>query len=335
MPRLIDLHTDWLLQYAPETTVFDPALYPRVPQRLGQAEGYLQTTWAAVLACYRSEEDWASQRDPWAALGALITRIEAEFAGRLLIGPEDYTRWLDDRDGLAWGVIGVEGFDSLVRSPGDLQQLPRLFERGVRLFQPVYAATSMLAGSAVIGDERGLSALGMAFLDTLAALGDATRGRRPIVDLAHLNPRSAGDVLAWFEADAARAERLIPVYSHGALARAGYAKPRAITLENLARLRALGGVIGFGVSPPFYDTAESLRAGIEAAGALPFRGRAGYEGIAIGTDFLGVDRTAVGLRNAAEVVAWFESAFEPAVALALVQGNAKRLLASAVAGERD
>src|SRR5436305_9674385 len=132
-PRLIDLHTDWLLQYAPETTTFGPGLYEEVARRLGQADGYLQGTSAAVLSCYRRAEDWARQADPWAALGQLIARLEAEFPGRLLIGPDDLARCLDDRDGLCWGVIGIEGFDALVRAPADLARLPGLFARGVRL----------------------------------------------------------------------------------------------------------------------------------------------------------------------------------------------------------
>jgi membrane dipeptidase len=328
--RLIDLHTDWLLQYAPETTLFDPERYPRVAQRLGQAEGYLQTTWAAVLSCYRSAEDWAGQADPWRALAELITRIEAEFAGRLLIGPEDHARWLDDHGGMAWGILGVEGFDALMRSPADLDRLPGLFDRGVRLFQPVYGPTSVLGGSSAPGDDRGLTALGIAFLETLAGLASGSDGPRPLFDLAHLNPRSAAEALAWFEGDAERTRRVVPVYSHGALAHEAYTTPRAITVENLGRLRSLGGVIGFGVTPPFYESADALRAGIESASRLPFEGRPGVEGIALGTDFLGVDRTIPGLANAPEVVAWVESTFDRETAAALLQGNGRRLIARAV-----
>ena len=93
--RLIDLHVDWLLQYASESVVFDPSLYAGAEGRLEQIEGYLQTTRAAVLACFRRADDWSNQSDPWAALGQLITRIEAEFPGRLLIGPDDFDRWQD------------------------------------------------------------------------------------------------------------------------------------------------------------------------------------------------------------------------------------------------
>src|SRR5206468_2862847 len=81
LPRLIDLHCDWLLQYAGEATVFDPAFYPEIAALdrrgktyFGQAEGYLQATSASVLACYRHPDEWARQADPWRAIGDLLAR---------------------------------------------------------------------------------------------------------------------------------------------------------------------------------------------------------------------------------------------------------------------
>ncbi|MBX6316437.1 MAG: membrane dipeptidase [Isosphaeraceae bacterium] len=334
-PRLIDLHVDWLLQYAHETTLFDPALYPGVPGRLGQVEGYLGATRAAVLACSRSAEDWARQADPWAALGSLIARVEAEFAGRLLIGPVDVARWrAEPEDALTWGLIGIEGFDPLIRAPGDLDHLPVLFERGVRLFQPVQGPASALGGSSAPGDDRGLTDLGRAFLQALLDLSPTENGPRPLLDLAHLNPMAASDVLGWFEADADRARRLIPVYSHGALWHEGCPLPRAITAENLRRLRALGGVIGLSISPPFYASTETLQAGIETAASIPFQGRSGYEGIAIGTAVLGHDQTAPGLGQAPEIIQWLSTTFEPVAASALIQGNARLLLERAAGGTK-
>ncbi len=177
IPRLIDLHCDWLLQYAQETTLYDPAHYPWVPGRIAQTEGYLGTTRAAILSCYRAADDWAAQADPWRALAELITRIEAEFSGRLLIDRDDWRRWQDDEpDGLTWGLIGIEGFDCLIREVGDLDRLSGLFERGVRLFQPVYGASSRLGGSAEPGDDRGLTDLGRAFLQVLFDLVPSERG---------------------------------------------------------------------------------------------------------------------------------------------------------------
>lgn len=324
-PRLIDLHCDWLLQYAGETTVFDPALYGGVEARLGQAEGYLQGTSAAVLACYRRADDWARQADPWRALGDLIARLEAEFPGRLLIGADDHARWNDDPDGLCWGVVGVEGFDALIRAPADLDRLPALFERGVRVFQPVYTARNALGGSSVPGDDRGLTELGRSFLGVLHDLPGSDRGPRPALDLAHLNDLSMAGVLAWFEADSARIRRVVPLYSHGALRVGGIEGSRAIAPENLARLRALGGVMGF--TPAFYPDGEALKAGIEAAAAIPFLGRAGFEGMALATDFLGVDRNPPGFGQVESVSSWVVSAFPLETARALIEGNARTVLA--------
>jgi membrane dipeptidase len=329
--RLVDLHTEWLWQYAPETALFDPVLSARMAERLGQAEGYLQGTWAAILSCSRTDGDWASQADPWAALGTLVTRIEAEFSGRLLIGPADVARGLDDPEGLCWGLIGIAGFDALVRGPEDLDRLAPLFERGVRLFQFVQGPSSVLAGSSGAGDDRGLTDLGRAFLQTLDDLEPI--GPRPLLDLAHLGPKAAAEVLTWLEADAGRPGRVLPVVSHGAPGAEGDATPCSLTLDALKRLRALGGVIGFSVGPPSHTTAEGLKERIETAAAIPFQGRPGFEGLAIGTDFLGLDQTLPGLGHVAEVVAWLSSNFGPAEAAALIQGNGRDLFVRAVGAE--
>jgi membrane dipeptidase len=322
--RLIDLHVDWLLQYAAESTVFDPADFPDIAHWIGQAEGYLGATSAAILACYRTDADWARRADSWPGLIELIARVEAEFSGRVLRDPEDIPRWNDDPDGLAWAVIGVEGFDRLVRDESDLARLPGLVRRGVRLFQPTYTTSSLLAGSSGEGDDRGLLDLGRGFLEALAEAAD---GVHPIVDLAHLNPRASDDVLAWFEADAERTRRLGLAYSHGAVAHPGYPQ-RSLSAEGLARLRALGGFLG--LTPAFFDSADAFRGALESAAAVPFLGRAGYEGICMGTDLLGVDDNPAGLGNAPEVAAWAEATFTPDIAAALVHGNARRLIERAV-----
>jgi membrane dipeptidase len=324
--RLIDLHCDWLLQYAQETTVFDAPLYTGVSERLGQIEGYLQSTRAAVLACYRRTEEWARRTDPWAALHELIARIESEFPGRLLIGSDDHRSWLEDSDGLCWGVIGVEGFDPLIRMPADLNHLPALFARGVRVFQPSYSSRSVLAGSSEPGDNRGVTDLGYAFFQCLYDLVSTTEDPRPVLDLAHLNPTAMSDALSWFEDEDARAARVIPAYTHGAIAHEGFDGPRALTLENLKRLRALGGYVGMSVSPPFFTAPDSVRACLETATSFPYRGQPGFDGLAIGTDFLGVGQTLPGLGTAEEVVSWLFETFDVPTAQSLTRNNARELV---------
>jgi membrane dipeptidase len=329
LPRLIDLRVLWPWQYIGETTQFHADAYPPLANRVRQLAGYLQDTSAAVVACARSAEDWSRQADPWAALNPMITRVEAEFPGRLLIGPEDHARWIADPQGLTYALIGVAGFDALIRNPVDLDRLARLFERGVRLFQPVQGPTSLMAGSSAPGDDRGLTHLGRMFLQTLLDLTTDRPGTpRPLVDLTGLGPVALGQVLSWFEADGNRSRRLRPLLGHGSIRRSDEGAHGAISLEHFDRLRALGGVVGLSVGPPHHATAEDLRGSIEAA--IERTGPLGFEGFSIGTGFLGLERAAPGLENAEAVVAWLRATFQAPAADLLIQGNARRLLECAV-----
>ncbi len=114
--RLVDLHCDWLRQYATETTLYDVRLYPEVPSRVGRLDGYLLGTSLAVLVCARKPEEWSGQPDPWGALGLMLARYESEFTGRIVRDAGDVARWRSSPpDGLCWGMLGVAGFDGLVR----------------------------------------------------------------------------------------------------------------------------------------------------------------------------------------------------------------------------
>lgn len=329
--RLVDMHCNWLWQYAAETSLFDQELYPAVRDRLHQLDGYLQGTAVAVLACGRNAEDWKRQRDAWASVGELIARCEAEFPGRLLIGPEDVGRWrAEPMDGLCWGVLSVAGFDFLVRDSADLDHLPGLFGRGVRVFQLVDGAANQLAGSAEPGDDRGLTDLGCAFLSRLEELVPiGGPGPRPVVDMAHMNPRSMAEVLDWVENKATRAGSLAVIFSHGAVEHEGFQSPLALSGDNFARLRRMGGAVGFTPSPSIYRSPEELKAAIEAAASIPFEGRSGYEGLTIGTDFLGFGRALPGLANVAAIAEWIRRTFGQEAAGALLVENGMRPLLKA------
>jgi membrane dipeptidase len=330
--RLIDLHCNWLQQYATETTVYDPSFYAEVPGRLRRLEGYLLGTSAAVLACARKPEEWAKQADAWRSLGALLARYGAEFTGRLLCDPADVARWrVEPADGLCWGVLAVAGFDFLIREPRDLDRLPALFERGVRVFQLVASHAGRLAGSDEPGDDRGLTELGRAFLARLAELATAGEtGPRPIVDLAHLNSPSRADVLHWVEKDLAATASLLLVNSHGGWDCVSPTEPGGSARRDLQRLRALGGVIGLTPCAPSYPSPAELHAVIETIASTPFEGRAGYEGIAIGTDLLGIDQPSTGLDDVGRIARWIGRAFDRPTAAALTAGNARRLLLRSV-----
>lgn len=333
--RLIDLRCHWYRQYFPELTGFNDAADADVSGRLGELEGYLSETSASVLHCSRSPEAWASVSEPWGMLSDLIARYQAEFSGRILMVPDDAARWRAEPEGhLCWGLIGVAGFDFLIRIADDLERLPTAFARGVRLFQPVASRHSLLGGSSEPGDDRGLSDLGKEFLERVGRLCDvpAPSSPRPILDLHGMNDRTRLDVLDWFEADPGRSVRIIPIVSHAAVAH-----PHAlgdssslVSLNVIARLRELGGVIGLGVRAPCVVSPEDLTGQVEFLRTIPFRGEHGVGGIAIGTGFLGSGQPLHAFKNAEAIEGWLRRTFDSVTAARLIHGNARELLLRAV-----
>ena len=327
--RLIDLNCNWALQYACESSQYDPARYADIPSRVAQVDGYLSTTAVAILACGRRAEDWAKQTDPWQTLGEMIARYEAEFSGRLLHGPEDVSRWnAEPADGICWGILGIQGLDFLVREPAHLDRLPGLFTRGVRVFQMVESGPNLLGGAAVTGDDRGLTELGRSLLHRLAELAPpgSRPGPLPVVDLAGLNSRSTAEVLDWFEGDPAHRENLLLLRSHGAIEARHSAGCSGMSLPNLARFRALGGTLGLSVGRPFVSSSDELRASLDSVAEIPYLGQSAYAGIGIGTSFLELEQTVVSLENAPKVVDWLTASFPQPIASELIQGNARKLL---------
>ncbi len=280
--------------------------------------------------------------DRWASLFDLVTRYEAEFAGRLLIGPDDWTRFgAEPADGLCWGMLGISGMDFLVRAPADLDRLAGAFERGVRVFQLVQCPDNELGGSAAPGDVRSVTELGLEVLDRLLEIAPLVGkgGPRPVVDVAGLNASTIAEVLNWFEHDSTRAIRLLLLSSYGplgglAVKPVGTESETALAIENLRRFRTLGGVIGVSPGPPAVASAEALRETIEAIAAVPFRGRPGCEGIGIGSNFLGLESLIPELNEVAKLIAWLERTFGPESGRDLGERTARRLLASAAGAER-
>jgi membrane dipeptidase len=326
--RLVDLYCDWSRQYATETTQYEDALYPEVPGRVGRLDGYLLATSLAVLACERTPADWTTQADPWGVLDQMISRYEAEFAGRVVREGSDVSRWRSaPPDGMCSGTIGVAGFDFLIRAADDLERMPGLFDRGVRVFQPVSTGESMLGGSNVPGDDRALTDLGRAFLARLAALApEDGGGPRPILDLAGLNARSTADVLRWLDDHRLPAEKLPMIVSRGPADYRPLPDDSSPDHRALRDLRERGAVIGLTPGRPGNATVEEFKQLIDSVAAIPFEGRPGYEGIAIGSDLLGLERTAQGLSSAREIARWLGRTFDRESATALCSGNASRVL---------
>ncbi|MDX2037904.1 MAG: Zn-dependent dipeptidase, microsomal dipeptidase [Isosphaeraceae bacterium] len=307
MNRLFDFRCNWLAQYAREITLFDPELQPDPSDRLARLEGYLQTTSAFVVPCGPPRAEWERVADPWRMLSELATRVEAEFSGRTLHGPADLERFRDDPHGLAWAVLAIDGLDALVREAADVERAASYVGRGVRVIRLVSRPGSSVAGGDGEGDERGLLDLGRSLLDRLAAVGPEANGVRPSIDLTGLNAQARAEVLDWFEAEPARAEALIPVGRAGAASLEGGEQAGRLALEDLRRIRSLGGWVGIEVGPPQTGGPEEFARAIEVASNPPRLGRPGPEGLLVSSCFLDESRFTQLLGDAPAILDWLRA----------------------------
>jgi membrane dipeptidase len=326
--RLVDLHCDWLRQYATETTLYDGRLYPEVPGRVGRLDGYLLGTSLTVLVCARKPGEAAGQPESWSTLGLMLARYEAEFAGRLIRDAGDVARWRSSPpDGLCWGLLGVAGFDGLIRAADDLDRLPALFARGVRMFQPIAGSAGVLGGSSEPGDDRGLTDLGRAFLGRVAGLAAVDEaGPRPILDFAGMNAATMADAFRWLDEDLSSRGKLLVASSHGTAGYRALFEASSGDVRNLHELRSRGGVIGLTPGLPGCETVDELKALVDLVAGIPFEGRDTSDGIAIGSDLLGVEKPLPGMESARGIARSFERSFDRQTSAAIVAGNARRLL---------
>ncbi|MBX7187027.1 MAG: dipeptidase [Vicinamibacteria bacterium] len=169
-----------------------------------------------------------------------------------------------DRQAVA-ALIGVEGAHAL---EGDLANLDRLFNAGVRMMAPTHFFDTEVGGSAHGVARGGLTPLGLEWVKKMEA-------KKMIIDLAHASPATIDDVLKM-------ATRPV-VVSHTGV-RGTCDNQRNLSDAQLVALSRNGGVIGIGV----WDTAvcggdaRAIARAIEHAVNV-----AGFEHVALGSDFDG------------------------------------------------
>lgn len=169
-------------------------------------------------------------------------------------------------------VLALEGADC-VKSLSDVQSL---FHFGVRCACPQYGQDNYLA------HEDGLTVLGKRAVKMMFELG-------MIVDLAHSTPLVRQDIFAIAE-DMGCGNQL--AYTHGSQVEDMLAVPlfsqnaerRCLTEEEVDRIIRLGGIIGLGVSMPFFKTLDDLASRIDAI----CQKSGGSSSLGIGSDFGGV-----------------------------------------------
>ena len=169
-------------------------------------------------------------------------------------------------------IICLEGADFVT----EVADAERLYEQGIRSVMLQYGRPNRLA------DDFGLTLLGWQFVERLWELG-------MIVDLAHATPLPRRDILSMA---AARGRGRQLAYTHGAIVedlardpQVGYkAEQRGLTMAEVRQIIQLGGIIGLGVTRPFFQNIEQLVTRIETICQV----ENGPQALGLGTDFGGV-----------------------------------------------
>ncbi|WP_169976997.1 amidohydrolase family protein [Tautonia rosea] len=299
-PRLIDLAVEWPLQYAEESTAIDAADYPGIAKRIGQVDGYLSTTLAAIIWIGPAPGD---RPDPWGEISRLFAGVEAEFSGRILADAADLDRFAAEADDtLTWAVVGLRGCASFLQSENARDRLAALIDRGLRAVR----LAGLVNRPADPTHDRGLTDLERSAISTLVS---ASSGRPLLLDLAGLPPTAASEAIGCLEAG--DGGQLVPIVSLGGPM--GGLRP-----DDLARLQTLGGVIGFCPARAFFPDAEAFGNALDEAAELF---GVDLDAVAIGTGFLGITEPIEGLGNAPDLIDWLFSRFTPRAAQAMTREN--------------
>jgi membrane dipeptidase len=200
--------------------------------RTGGVVGMVQRAGGDVVGL-----DWHD--DPLAAAleqieGLLAEIEESQGALRLVLDPDDWPEPGDDAIGV---VLHLEGIAPVGES---LEVLDALYRLGVRSVQLTWNGRNAVAAGVAMSDDLGLTEFGRECIRRLNELGI-------VIDLAHLAPEGAADVIAITHA---------PVINSHSNARALCDHPRNIDDDQMQAIVATGGMVGAVGYGEFIDASE-------------------------------------------------------------------------------
>ena len=212
---------------------------------------------------------WSSIYERAAYQASRLDRLEQNAGDQFIFvkNQTDLARALES-NALA-GVYGIEGAHPL---EGDLANIERLYEEGLRVMGLQHFFDNALGGSLHGESGAGLTAFGEAAVDEAVARG-------MIIDVAHSSEQVVRDVLA-------RSDKPV-IVSHTGLK--GYCdSPRNISDMLMQDIASRGGLIGVG----FWDGAICTPTPEGIAGAVAYAiDLLGVEHVALGSDFDGTVTT--------------------------------------------
>jgi microsomal dipeptidase-like Zn-dependent dipeptidase len=163
------------------------------------------------------------------------------------------------------GFLGVEGAHAL---DGNLENIDRLFDSGIRMMAPTHFFDNDISGSAHGVEKGGLTEKGREMIRRMETKG-------MLVDLAHASPKTTDDVLAM-------ATRPVVVSHTGVKGTCD--NRRNLSDKHLRGVSATGGVVGIGVwrTAVCGDNAKAIANAIRYTSDL-----IGVEHVGLGSDFDG------------------------------------------------
>lgn len=224
--------------------------------------------------------------------------------------PDDVRRLMVSRRGKGGhkpvgALFSAEGLQSL---EGDIANLDRLYDAGMRMAGLTHFFDNELAGSMHGLDKGGLTPMGRDVVRRMEAKG-------MIVDLAHCSHQCVADILAM-------AKRPV-VSSHGGV-QATCKVNRNLTDEEIRGIAATGGVVGIG----YWDGAICSTDPRDAAKAMKHvRDLVGIEHVALGSDYDGATTMRFDTSQLVQVTqALLDEGFTEDEIRAAMGGNALRVI---------
>ena len=220
-------------------------------------QGWPQRTWNSLFerALFQSER---------------LHRFAEQSGGRLVViqSKGDLRRYRAERaqnTDVVGGILGVEGAQVL---EGDVNNVGKLFDAGVRIIAPTHFFDNDIGGSAHGVEKGGLTELGAQMIAEMEARGI-------LLDLAHASPALMRDALSI-------ATRPVVVSHTGVKGTCD--NNRNLGDEQLQGIAASGGVVGIG----YWDTAVCGKDAAAIARAIRYTvDRVGVDHVALGSDFDG------------------------------------------------
>jgi len=223
---------------------------------------------------------------------------------------EQLDGFMANQNGRIGAVLSLEGADAL---NGEVSVLHALFALGVRLLGLTWNGSNCLADG--VGETRGagLTQFGRTTVATMQRLG-------MVVDVSHLCARGVWDVLDMTQK---------PVIASHSNAQAVFLHRRNLTDDQIGAIAQTGGVVGATFVPSFIGDSDMLSTDDLLRHVDHLLTVAGEDGVSLGSDFDGIERTLTNLRTGADYPRLYDllqTRFGPAVFAKIAGGNLVRVL---------